>query len=64
MKYTNSEVQQIIDDLDYAKAFFSDSGEKEMKQVHRSLENASDLFTDISVDVFEGIDKRREIFIK
>lgn len=65
-KYTNAEVQQIIDDLDYVKAFLTgQEGEPipEYKQVYRSLENASDLLTDLPDEVVESLDKKREVFV-
>lgn len=61
-KYTNGEVQQIIDDLDYAQVFFSGSDVPESKQVLRSLKNASDILTDLSDDVIETLDKKRDVF--
>lgn len=61
-KYTSREVQQIIDDLDYAQAFFSNSNWPESKQVVRSLKNASDLLTDLPDEVIETLDKKRDVF--
>lgn len=61
-KYTNGEVQQVIDDLDFAKAFFTDANWPEAKQIERSLMNASDILADLSVDVIEGLDKKRDVF--
>lgn len=63
-KYTSKEVQQIIDDLDYAQAFFpqdADAG-AEFAQVRRSLMNASDILTDLPDDVVETLDKKRDVF--
>ena len=61
-KYTKGEVQQIIDDLDYAQVFFSESNMPDSKQVYRSLKNASDMLTDLSDDVIESLDKKRDVF--
>lgn len=63
-KYTSGEVQQIIDDLDYAQAFFPEDAPAvaEFRQVRRSLMNASDILTDISDDVIETLDKKRAVF--
>lgn len=47
-KYSSAELQQIIDDLDYAQAFFPvREGLKEMQQVRRSLKHASDIIADL-----------------
>lgn len=61
-KYTNREVQQVIDDLDFAQAFFSDANWPESKQVIRSLKNASDILTDLPDEVIETLDKKRDVF--
>lgn len=61
-KYTNGEVQQIIDDLDYAQVFFSESNMPDSKQVYRSLKNASDILTDLPDEVIESLDKKRDVF--
>jgi len=69
MKWTNSEIQKVIDDLDYARAFFPEKDEDgrtndlEMRQVRRSLENASDILTDLPVETLEALDKRREVYL-
>lgn len=61
-KYTSREVQQVIDDLDFAQAFFNDSNWPEAKQVVRSLKNASDLLADLPDEVIETLDKKRDVF--
>lgn len=63
-KYTIGEVQQIIDDLDYAQAFFPEDAPTgaEFAQVRRSLMNASDILCDLSDDVIESLDKKRDVF--
>lgn len=68
-KYTNGEVQQLIDDLDYAKVFLSPYTEAqdkhpEVDQVLLSLRNASDLLTQLPIDVIETLDKKGEIFVR
>lgn len=61
-KYTSGEVQQVIDDLDFAQAFFTDANWPEAKQIHRSLMNASDILTDLPDEVIETLDKKRDVF--
>lgn len=64
-KYTSGEVQQIIDDLDFAKAFMPD-GEgavgTDFAQARRSMMNASDILSQLPDDVIETLDKTREVF--
>lgn len=69
MKYTNGEVQQIIDDLDYAQTFLSPYEEAkpkhpEIDQVLLSLKNASDLLCELPIEVIEALDKKRDIFVQ
>lgn len=61
-KYTQREVQQVIDDLDFAQVFFGDAEIPESKQVLRSLKNASDLLADLPDEVIETLDKKRDVF--
>jgi len=63
-KYTSGEIQQIINDLDYAQAFFPDEAPTvaEFAQVRRSLMNASDILTELPIDMIETLDKRRDVF--
>ena len=63
-KYTSGEIQQIIDDLDYAQAFFPVEAPTvaEFAQVRRSLMNASDILCDLPNDVIETLDKKRDVF--
>ena len=63
-KYTSGEIQQVIDNLDYAQVFFPEDAPAgaEFAQVRRSLMNASDILTQISDDVIETLDKTRDVF--
>lgn len=60
-KYTHGEVQQIIDDLDYAQVCLNREA-PEIKQVLRSLKNASDILVDLPDEVIETLDKKRDVF--
>ena len=69
MKYTSNDVQEIIDDLDFAQHFIHEmSAESHMEcglevanenyeRVKRSLQHASDILCRLPDEVIEGIDK-------
>lgn len=61
-KYTTDEIQQIIDDLDSAQAFFSDLGAHDTRQIRRSLKNASDILTYLPDGAIDAIEKQRDVF--
>jgi hypothetical protein len=51
-EYTAEEIQQIIDDLEFARFFFPTNAEVsgEMRQVAQSLERASEILTELQVE--------------
>jgi hypothetical protein len=64
-KYTHGEIEQIIDDLDFAKAFLPDGEEAagtDFPQARRSMMNASDILSQLPIEVIETLDKTRDVF--
>lgn len=65
-KYTSAEIQQVINDLDYAQVFFANrDGEPipDLAQVHQSLKNASDILCYLPDEVIEDLEKTRDVFV-